>query len=261
MNDRDKLGFDVPASARVYDYSLGGKDNYGPDRSAASDALDMYEVAHLLPRENRKFMRRAVRHLLDAGVRQFIDLGCGLPGKGNVHDLAHAADPSATVVYVDNDPVAVVHFQSLLHAVENATAIAADARRPEAILTHPELTALIDLDRPVGILMISMLDWIPDEDDPDAVVAAFRDALAPGGHLVICDFLSDNLSEADRAIHKELTDRYNISLTFRSSERFKGFFTGLDLLDPGLVLAPDWRPDRPYDRPSGWLMAGVARKP
>ncbi|KAB2345217.1 SAM-dependent methyltransferase [Actinomadura rudentiformis] len=259
MSDRDPLkdlGFDGPASARVYDYSLGGKDNYAPDRSAASDALDAYSVARLLPRENRKFMRRAVRYLLATGVRQFIDIGCGLPGKGNVHDLALGADPDAKVVYVDNDPVAVVHFQAL-----GATAINADARHPETILGHPELTALIDFDRPVGILMISMLDWIPDEDDPDTVVAAFREALSPGGHLVICDFLSDNLSDADRATHRELTERYGISLTFRSSERFKGFFDGLDLVEPGLVLAPEWRPDRPYDPPSGWLLAGVGRKP
>ncbi|MFG2005369.1 SAM-dependent methyltransferase [Spirillospora sp. NPDC048911] len=264
MSDRDPrhdLGFDGPASARVYDYSLGGKDNYAPDRSAATDALGAYSVAHLLPRENRKFMRRAVRHLLDAGVRQFIDLGCGLPGKGNVHDLALAADPDAKVVYVDNDPVAVVHFQSLLHAVPGAIAVKADARRPDEILGHAEVTALLDADRPVGILMISMLDWIPDEDDPDSIVAAFRDALVPGGHLVICDFLGDNLTDADRATHDELTKRYDISVTFRSSERFKGFFDGLDLVEPGLVLAPEWRPDRPYDPPSGWLMAGVGRKP
>ncbi|GAA2588624.1 SAM-dependent methyltransferase [Actinomadura fulvescens] len=260
MSDRDPL-FNGPASARVYDYSLGGKDNYAPDRDAATDALDAHRVAHLLPRENRKFMRRAVRYLLAAGIRQFVDLGCGLPGKGNVHDLALAADPASKVAYVDNDPVAVVHFQALLHTLPGATAVTADVRRPDAVLNHPDITALIDFTRPVGILMISMLDWIPDEDDPDTIVATFRDALAPGGHLVICDFLADNLSESDWTAHRELTERYGISLTFRSTERFKGFFDGLDLVEPGLVLAPEWRPDRPYDPPSGWLLAGVGRKP
>jgi len=263
MPDREPpdLGFNGPASSRVYDYSLGGKDNYGADREAATEALGLHRVAHLLPRENRKFMRRAVRHLLDAGVRQFIDVGCGLPGKGNVHDLAHAADPDARVVYVDIDPVAVVHYQSLVHAVKGVGAVNGDARRPAQILADPEVTALIDFDRPVGVLMISMLDWIPDEDDPDAVVAAFRAALAPGGHLVICDFLSDHLTGDDWAAHHDLTERHGISLTFRSSQRFAGWFEGLDLVDPGLVLAPEWRPDRPYDPPSGWLMAGVGRKP
>ncbi|QFG20602.1 SAM-dependent methyltransferase [Actinomadura sp. WMMB 499] len=249
------------ASARIYDYSLGGKDNYGPDRDAAMAALAMHRVARLLPRENRKFMRRAVRYLLDAGVRQFLDIGCGLPGKGNVHELAQRADPGARTVYVDNDPVAVVHYQALLHAVPTATAVHGDARRPADVLADPEVTALIDLDRPVGVLMIGMLDQITDADDPDGVVRTFRDAMAPGGHLVICDLASDRLTAADFAKHEKIVELLGFPVVFRPAARLAGFFDGLELVDPGLVPAPEWRPDRPYDPPSGWLMAGVGRKP
>ncbi|TDD86411.1 SAM-dependent methyltransferase [Actinomadura rubrisoli] len=255
------LGFAGPASARVYDFSLGGKDNYGADRDAASAALAAHRVAHLLPRENRKFMRRAVRFMLEAGVRQFIDLGCGLPGKGNVHEVVHGTDPAGRVVYVDIDRVAVVHYQALLHSVPTAGALHGDARRPREIIGHPEVAALIDWDRPVGILMISMLSHVPDEDDPDGVVRAFRDAMAPGSHLAVCDFLADHLTAADWDAHRELTERVGIRLTFRSSARLARLFEGLDLVDPGLALAPEWRPDRPYDPPSGWLMAAVGRHP
>ncbi|WP_026400427.1 SAM-dependent methyltransferase [Actinomadura rifamycini] len=249
------------ASSRVYDFSLGGKDNYGPDRDAAMAALALHRVAHLLPRENRKFMRRAVRYLLDAGVRQFIDVGCGLPGKGNVHELARRADPAARTVYVDHDPVAVVHYQALLHAVPTATAVRGDARRPADVLGDPDLTALVDLDRPVAVLMIAMLDQIPEADDPDGVVRAFRDAMAPGSHLVVCDLASDRLTPADLDRHEKIVELLGFPVEFRPASRLAGFFAGLDLVDPGLVPAPEWRPDRPYDPPSGWLMAGVGRKP
>ncbi|QXJ20466.1 SAM-dependent methyltransferase [Actinomadura graeca] len=260
-SDPSDLGFAGAASARVYDYSLGGKDNYGPDRAAAAAALAAHRVAHLLPRENRKFMRRAVRHLLEAGVRQFIDVGCGLPARGNVHELAARAAPDARVVYVDHDRVAVVHYQALLHSVPGATAVHGDARRPHEIIGHPEVTALIDFDRPVGVLMVSVLGHLRDEDDPESAVRAFRDVMAPGSHLVVCDLLSDNLTDDDWAAHRKLTEQIGIHLAFRSSERLAGLFDGLDLVEPGLVPAPDWRPDRPYEPPSGWLLAGVGRKP
>ncbi|MBE1537482.1 SAM-dependent methyltransferase [Actinomadura algeriensis] len=249
------------ASARIYDYSLGGKDNYGADRHAAMAALAAHRAARLLPRENRKFMRRAVRYLLDAGVRQFIDVGCGLPGKGNVHELAHRADPDSRTVYVDNDPVAVVHYQALLHAVPTAAAVRGDARRAADVLADPDVTALIDLDRPVGVLMIAMLDQIPEADDPDGVVRTFRDAMAPGSHLAICDLASDRLTPADFDKHEKIVELLGFPVEFRPASRLGGFFDGLDLVDPGLVPAPEWRPDRPYDPPSGWLMAGVGRKP
>ncbi|MCP2342477.1 SAM-dependent methyltransferase [Actinomadura rupiterrae] len=260
-HDQPDHGLDRPASSRIYDFSLGGKDNYSKDRDVAMQAFERLAAARLLPRENRKFMRRAVRHLLDAGVRQFLDIGCGLPGRGNVHEVVHGADPSASVVYVDHDPVAVVHYRALLHAVPNATVLHADARDPGAILDHPDVARLIDFDRPVGVLMISMLDLIPDEDDPHAVVRAFRDRMAPGSHLAVCDFLDENLSEEERAIADELVRQNGVVVTLRPREAIAGYFEGLDLVEPGLVYAPEWRPDRPFDPPSGWLLAGVGVKP
>ncbi|WP_160818987.1 SAM-dependent methyltransferase [Actinomadura sp. J1-007] len=257
MNEHD-LGFGGPAASRIYDFSLGGKDNYSADREAALQAFGTFPAARLLPRENRKFMRRAVRYLLDEGVRQFLDIGCGLPGKGNVHEVAHQADPSARVVYVDHDPVAVVHFQSLVHALPGVTAIRADARRPESVLGDDEVTGLIDFSRPVGVLMTAVLDLILDEDDPEAVVRAFRDALAPGGFLVVCDFTDAALTPEERAVSDALIKENGVVVSFRSPERIAGFFDGLDLVEPGVVNAPDWRPDRPHEPATGWLLAGSA---
>ncbi|GAA4154945.1 SAM-dependent methyltransferase [Actinomadura keratinilytica] len=253
--------FDAPASSRITDFSLGGKDNYGPDRETALKAFEALPAARLLPRENRKFMRRAVRFLLAAGVRQFLDVGCGLPGKGNVHEVVHGVDPAATVVYIDNDPVAVVHFQALLHAVPTATAVCADARDPASILTHPEVTALIDFARPVGVLMCCVLSHFADPRRAHSSAAAFRAAMAPGSHLAVSDFTDEALTDRERAVSAELMRESGIPLAFRPRDCLAAYFDGLELVEPGLVPAPEWRPDRPYERPTGWLLAGVARKP
>jgi hypothetical protein len=250
-----------PAASRVYDDSLGGKDNYGPDRDLARRAFGAFPAARLLPRENRKFLRRAVRHMLDAGVRQFLDVGCGLPGRGNVHDVVHARDPAGRVVYVDNDRVAVVHYQALLHAVPNAAAVHGDARKPHAVLADPDVTALIDARRPVGVLMTATLDLILDEEDPDGIVRAFTGAMAPGSHLAICDFADEALTPAERARRDRFAAEDGLVVTFRPRSRIAAFFDGLELVEPGLVPAPEWRPDRPYEAATGWLLAGVARKP
>jgi hypothetical protein len=202
-----------------------------------------------------------VRYLLDAGVRQFIDIGCGLPGKGDLHEVVLGADPDARVLYVDNDPVSVVHFQALVHALPGAAAIVADAREPRSILEHEELLKLIDLDRPVAVLMVSMLDLILDEEDPEATVAAFKEAMAPGSHLVVCDFTDENLTDEERSITERLIHEHGVVVTFRPRERIAAYFDGLELLEPGLVNAPEWRPDRAHEPPTGWLLAGVARKP
>jgi hypothetical protein len=262
VTERDSPGLDFTsaASSRVYNYALGGKDNFAKDRQLAADMAAACAVTRKLPRENRKFMRRAVRFMLDAGVRQFIDIGCGLPGRGNVHDVVHAVDPQASVVYVDSDPVAVVHYQSLLHADPTATVIRADARKPTEVLGHPEVTALIDFDRPVGVLIVATLHLVTDEEDPDAIAAAFRAAMAPGSYLALCDLASDNLTDTDWAVFHELTDKHGIVAVYRCSDRLKEFFGDLELVEPGLVNAPEWRPDREHEPPSGWLLAAVARK-
>jgi hypothetical protein len=154
----------------MYDYALGGKDNYAADREASDTIRAVLPTALLAVRENRKFMRRAVRYLLSIGVRQFLDIGCGMPGRGNVHDLAHAVDPAATVAYVDNDPVIVNHYQALLSSSGSAAAFEADLRRPHDILSSSQVTELIDFRRPVGVLMIAVLHYLSDDcGDPKVV--------------------------------------------------------------------------------------------
>ncbi|MFB4314528.1 SAM-dependent methyltransferase [Actinomadura sp. 21ATH] len=258
---KDPHGLEGPASSRIYDFSIGGKDNYTPDRDVALQAFESLPAARLLPRENRKFMRRALRHLLDEGVRQFVDVGCGLPGNGNVHQVVHGVAPDAPVVYVDNDPVAVVHYQSLLHSVRAATAVRADARDPQGILKHPEVTELIDFDRPVGVLMCAVLSHLTDEEDPGSTVRAFRDAMAPGSRLALSDLTDENLTPEESRIRDELIERNGVIITLRPRAFIASCFEGLELAEPGLVYAPDWRPDRPHEPATGWLLGGVGRKP
>ena len=249
----------IPNDTRMYDYALGGKDNFAADRAAAQKLYEAIPVASLPPGENRRFMRRAVRHLLKQGVRQFLDLGCGLPGRGNVHQLVGTADPEATVVYVDYDPVAVSHYRALLTGSATTAAVHADVRKPGDLLAHPDVTRLIDFDRPVGLLMISLLYLIPDDADPAGIVAGFHDALAPGSHLALSHYTGDGQSPEALAAFASGVERMREQVTLRTTAEITELFAGFDLLDPGVVPAPDWRPDRPYQPPSGWLLAGVGR--
>jgi len=264
MGTSSRLPRDVDASrvndARLCDYALGGKDNYAADRAAAKTLVEAFdETRYLLP-ELHRFRTRALEALLDAGVRQFLDLGCGMPGRHNVHDIVHARDPRAQVVYTDIDAVAVTHFLALRPTM--ATAVQVDVRDPAAVLGHPDVAARLDLDRPVGVLMVAVLHLVHDEDDPDRIVAGYREAMAPGSHLVYCD-LSGDEQPADRAArYRRTADEIGIPVSMRGRERVSRFFTGLDLLEPGLVPPPDWRPSGvPSHPPTGWLLAGVGRKP
>jgi O-methyltransferase involved in polyketide biosynthesis len=201
-----------------------------------------------------------VRFLLDAGIRQFIDVGCGLPTRKNVHDIVEANDPAARVLYVDHDPVVINHYQALLSSSSTATVILGDARRPQEILDHCRTTSLIDLDRPVAVLLVGLLHLIADEDDPAGIVARFRDAVAPGSHVVLSHMTGDDQDPKEVAQFVEMFETAREPMIMRSRERIRAFFDGLELVEPGLVDGPDWRPDRPYPKPSGWLVAGVGRK-
>jgi hypothetical protein len=255
------LCFGRPTTTRILNYAMGGKDNYSLDRATALRFLRELPMLREVPAENRRFMRRAVRFMLGQGVRQFIDVGCGLPLRGNVHEIAHRADPDAAVVYVDADPVSVVHFQSLVHAEPNTIAVEADVRDPRTVLEHPKVTRLIDFDRPVGMLMITTLAQIPDGDGPDGVARAYRDTLVPGGLLALSELTSDPMTEDERAVCSDLLAQAGLVVEFRPRERIAGFLDGLEPFEPGLVAAPEWRPDRPYDPPTGLLLGTVARKP
>ncbi|MDN3351619.1 SAM-dependent methyltransferase [Actinomadura sp. DC4] len=247
-----------PTDARVHDYALGGKDNYAIDRAYA------HKLASLLPGsgrpivENARFVRRAVRHLRALGVRQFLEIGSGLPRRGNVHEVA---GPDATVVYVDYDPVAVSHFQAVLSANSSAAAIRGDATKPGTILADPVVTGMIDFDRPVALMMTYMLQLVSDADDPRRIVGEFREPLAAGSHLVLSHATLEMLSPAEIEAAGLAFEELREPVTLRGRAQVTELFDGFELLDPGVVAAPEWRPDRPYRDPTGWVLAGVGRKP
>jgi hypothetical protein len=264
VEGRDAREFDptTPADTRLYDFIIGGKDHFAADRNLAMDLLENDNTPpDTFPAvENRRFLRRAVRFLTDAGIRQFLEVGCGMPTRKNVHEIVHAAALDGRVVYVDYDPVAVCHYRVALGGVPGTAVIEADVRRPEDILNHPDTTSLIDFDEPLGVLLTSVLHCVPDEDDPVAITRCFRDAMPPGSHLVLSHLTADGKEPGIVARGRELVARMRDPVRARSREYIRSLFDGLELLEPGLVSGTDWRPDRFYPPPSGWLAAGVARK-
>jgi hypothetical protein len=249
---------DRPTDARVHDYALCGKDNYGVDRAYAHRLLALLPQIGRPAVENAQFARRAIRHLRALGVDQFLEIGCGLPRRGNVHDIA---GPDAAVVYVDYDPMAVSHYQAVLGTNPSARAIHADATRPRRILSHPVVTEMIDFSRPVGLLMTYVLQLIGDDDDPARILAEFGDPLASGSHLVLSHATVETLPPATVQAVSEVCGELREPVRARRRDEITAMFDGFELLDPGVVPAPEWRPDRPYRSPSGLLLAGVGRKP
>jgi S-adenosyl methyltransferase len=261
---RNKFRPDIPSTARIYDYLLGGKDNYPADRAAAA------EIAQALPnvrasfRWNRAFLGRAVRYLVtERGIGQFIDIGTGLPTVGNVHEVAQRAAPGARVVYVDNDPVVLAHGRHLLHGVPGTTILEHDLRRTKDILDDPELRELIDFGAPVAVLLVAILHFIPDADDPAAVIKKLLAPFPSGSHLVISHGTADAVPGVNdaAAVYQQSTSSAHV----RSREHIERLIEGLDLVDPGIVWLPQWRPDpdaEPVPNPSdAYFYALVARKP
>lgn len=251
----------TPSVARMYDYYLGGKDNFAADREAAEQVLASLPGGREVFTENRRFLGRAVRFLAaEAGIRQFIDLGSGLPTQHNVHEIARRYAPDARVVYVDNDPIVAAHNRELLSGTSNTVTVEADLRHPEAILSHRNLTELIDLDEPVAVLFIAILHFIADADDPEGVIARFRHVMAPGSYLA----LSHGKATPEIMTSASVYDRASSSVFLRSTDDITNLFRGFDLIEPGLTELTEWRPDP--DVPSAsvggqWILAGVGRKP
>ncbi|HEX5494116.1 MAG TPA: SAM-dependent methyltransferase, partial [Mycobacteriales bacterium] len=183
----------IPSTARVYDALLGGSHNFAVDRQMAEAVRAALPGIEAAARANRAFLRRAVRHLLDLGVEQYLDLGSGLPTVGNVHEIVHRHDPDGRVVYVDIDPVAVAHSRAILRDQPSVTAVRADLRDPRSILAHPDVRRLLHPDRPTGVLAVASLHFVPDSDDPAGIIAAYREALAGGGYLVVSHASDDGL--------------------------------------------------------------------
>ncbi|TDB75547.1 hypothetical protein E1264_39705 [Actinomadura sp. KC216] len=231
-----------PSVARVYDYLLGGDHNFASDRDLATGLLRVEPQARELAQANRAFLRRAVRTIAGTGVDQFVDIGSGIPTQGNVHEIARSVNPDARVVYVDNDDVAVAHSRTILAGDERAVVLHADMRRPEDILADPVLKGLLDLSRPTAFLLVAALHLVKDEEGPEGIVGALRDAAAPGSHLVISHLTHEAEPGKTAAIGK-LYDRASSPAVSRSHAGILRFFDGWDLLDPGLVYVPLWRPD------------------
>ena len=251
--------------ARVYDYWLGGSHNFLADQDVARAIAAVEPNARAFARANRAFLGRAVRFLAGAGIGQFLDIGSGIPTQGNVHEAAQQASPGSRVVYADTDPVAIAHSKAILAGNENAAIIDADLRDPEKILTHQAVGRLIDLSRPAGLLLVAVLHFIADAEDPWRIVATLRDALAPGSYLVLCHGTDESMPAVAQAAEKVYNSSVATQVHMRSRADILRFFDGFDLVDPGLVYIPQWRPDSPADVPSDpskfWGLVGVARKP
>lgn len=238
-------GVDVeePSAARMYDYFLGGGHNFAADRLLADKVMEVVP-AREFARLNRSFLRRAVRYLVnEAGIRQFLDLGSGVPTVGNVHEVAQREAPDCTVVYVDNDPVAVAHGELMLKENKTAATILADLRQPAAVLDHDETLRLIDRREPTAVLMCAVLHFVGDEDDPAAIIASYRDALCPDSSLVISHATADDYPE-DLAQAVELYSSTKNPATLRTREQITQLFVGFDVVPPGVVLVPQWHPDQ-----------------
>ncbi|HXP18305.1 MAG TPA: SAM-dependent methyltransferase [Streptosporangiaceae bacterium] len=253
---------DRPSVARLYDFFLGGHHNFAADREMGRRLLAAEPNARHIVAENRAFLGRAVRFLLASGIRQFLDLGSGIPTQDNVHEIAQRGDPRARVIYVDNDPVAIAHSKQILSANPLAAAIREDLRQPEAIANHPDVRRLIDFSQPVGLLMVTVLHFVPDADDPADMVGRYVGALAPGSCVAISHATYEAAPKAAAQVEQIYTKTSAAAQT-RSHAQILRFFDGLDMVEPGLVYLPLWRPDGPVpDHPErAWFYAGVGRKP
>lgn len=265
-------GIDItrPSIARVYDYMVGGKDHFAIDRMVAERSLDLMPDAKEAGTACRAFLRRVVRYLAgEAGIQQFLDIGSGLPTKTNVHQVAHELNPAARVVYVDNDPMVLAHGRALLADEETSTVIQADLREPEQILSHPVVAEYLDFTRPVGLLLLSILHHVNDDEDPERIARVLRDALPSGSYLAIVHFwdpadehpdVSAKTREAERVFNENLgTGRW------RTRKEIMAYLGDFELVEPGLVPLAEWRPvpDETSTQTNSYytMIGGVARKP
>jgi len=252
----------VPNVARVYDYMLGGRDNFEADRELAAQPMENAPASAWIARQNRAFLARTVRYCSEHGIRQFLDVGSGLPTMDNVHEVAQRISADTRVVYVDNDPVAVAHARALLAKSPGVVAIEADLRRPQEVLERARSAGHLDFSRPVAVLVAAIMHFIPDSEDPARILRTFTAATAPGSYLVLSQATQDaQPEEAGRAtaIYRNASS----PLVTRTRDEIVPLFGGLPLVDPGLVYTVQWRPDRTSPGPpeAAGLYAGVACKP
>ena len=259
----DGVDMAVPSPARMYDALLGGSHNFEVDRQAASMAIELVPDLPRLALSNRAFLRRAVRFLIDSGIRQFLDIGSGIPTVGNVHEVAQAIDPECRVLYVDIDRVAVEHAQAILRDNPHADAIEADVRNPGEVVAAARGSGLIDTDEPIGVLLIALLHLVGDAEDPGGVVESLS-ALAPSGSYIAISHLTSAQRPEDAAtLGAHAAKKSGVGIHFRSRDEITAFFDGLTVVEPGVVELPQWRPESEHDMYEGpgrsLGLAGVGR--
>ncbi|MBE9375287.1 SAM-dependent methyltransferase [Saccharopolyspora sp. HNM0983] len=260
----------LPSAARVYDAYLGGAHNFEVDRRFAARAEELLPHVKDVARRNRTFLRQAVRYAAEtAGITQFLDIGCGLPVTGAVHEVAREFQPDARVLYADNEPVAVTQGEMMLRDEDRATIIHGDLRFPESVLHAAATRELLDFDRPVCVLMVALVHFVPDAENPVALLARYRDALAPGSLLALSHATVDGVPEPVRGQTMDFINSYahtqNPGFVARTRAEFLALLDGFDLVDPGVTYTPQWRPDRPVtteDHPERAVcFAAVGRVP
>jgi hypothetical protein len=249
----------VPNVARIYDYLLGGKNHFAADRAAAEELRTVLPDADVACRENRDFLRRAVRYLAtEADISQFIDIGSGLPTADNTHEVAKAIPPDARVVYSDYDPIVVTHGHALLQTSDDVAVIHGDLRRPGAILGSVKATELIDYTRPVAVLLVAVLHFIADAEDPDGILGVLKTVMAPGSYLVISHVTQDGISREENLGGLSVYDKASSPVHPRRHDEVLRFFNRMELVDPGLVSIAAWRS---HGNMRQLIYGGVARKP
>jgi SAM-dependent methyltransferase len=240
-----EIDTETPSAARLYDYYLGGGHHFEADRKLAQLVLQVVPETPSMARANRAFLRRATEFCAGQGITQFLDIGCGLPASGAVHEVARALNPDSRVVYVDNEPVAVAHGELMLENVDGAGIVQADLRDPRGVLDNPVTRGLLDLTRPVALLMVAVMHFVSDDDDPAGLLERYRAALPPGSFLAFSHVSGDTLPDVTRAI--DLYQNSQNPVYLRSHAEIAAMLTGFDLVEPGLVFLPAWRPCSPAD--------------
>ncbi|PRH79234.1 hypothetical protein C6N75_10665 [Streptomyces solincola] len=254
------IDISVPSVSRIYDYYLGGSHNFEVDREAARKAMEFVPGLPKVMQSNRAFMRRAVRFAVDEGVTQFLDIGSGIPTFGNVHEVAQAASPDARVLYVDHDPVAVAHSEAVLAGNAAAAVVAADLRKPADVLGSPQAARLLDLDRPVALLLVSVLHFVEEQDEPHRAVAELRDALPSGSLLILTHASYETMPLPQETVGGAVGVYRDIRnpLVMRPKDEVARFFDGFELVAPGLVKLPEWRPETPVEQEDPYAFSGFA---
>ncbi|MEO3924294.1 SAM-dependent methyltransferase [Micromonosporaceae bacterium B7E4] len=264
MTNQDSVpsGIDTTqmSHARAYDYVLGGKDNFAVDREAAKQVIALAPDLPALGKAQRRFLLRVTQMCADAGITQFLDIGAGIPTAPNVHETARAITPDARVVYVDSDPIVFIHNRALLATDENVASIQADVRRPDELLEDPQVRRLINFDEPVLLLFIGLFHLVTDAEDPAALIARFRERMAPGSYICISQFCIDGSDPAARAKLEEISVNSPAPMTFRHRDDIERFFDGFELLPPGVVDVQEWWPDEKAPPTMLKVAAGLARK-